>query len=174
MAGERICPRCGRIISPGRSACVCEATKPPRQPWAWERGVPIALVLLGAFFVVTGFAARLYHRTHQSLARQWYQHGEAELRLNRPAAAVEDFRMALAYAPADEKIELLMLRAGDTPRAEREFLRAQWIDRRQKGAFAGAGGLSCSPSVCSSSWMMNAELRPRSRWMLARIWRSQM
>jgi len=60
MEGDRPCPTCGQLMPFGQSEC----SERKGTLWSPEREslVLLAFPALVAFFVVTGFAARAYHR----------------------------------------------------------------------------------------------------------------
>src|ERR1700730_13933340 len=135
VESSQICPKCGRIILQGvpglqglpgprgaqgakgpqgqtqgqpESKMVCRCST-RRRYWLHSRETILLLCVVGLViaFGITGFAARLYHGRRAELARSWFDHGNAELKAGRAAAALSDFRAALVYAqrelPPDEQ-----------------------------------------------------------------------
>src|SRR5260370_937783 len=109
---DRGCPRCGRLIPYGRVDCAWCVT-----PGGFLRSaerqtlILISLVSLILLFVVTGLLAKFYHAEQKSLARQWYDRGQADLRAGRSDAALEDFRTALTYSPDNSLYDLRLAQA---------------------------------------------------------------
>ncbi len=80
-------------------------------------------------FAVTGIAAKFYHAERDSLARQWYERGAADLRAGRPATALEDFRTALVYSRGNDLYQLRVaqaLIAANQPEEARAYLLSLW------------------------------------------------
>lgn len=94
---SRVCPKCGRAIPEGKTACRCSR---PRRYWLHSRETILLLSVFGLViaFAITGFAARLYHGRRAGLARSWFDRGNAELKAGRAEQAVSDLRTALVYA----------------------------------------------------------------------------
>jgi len=87
------------------------------------------VVVIAAFFSLTTFAAHTYHRKQEQFARRWYQHGEEELKRSHPAAAVADFRNALAYSRDNDLYRLRLaqaLMADNRPQEARAHLLSLW------------------------------------------------
>ena len=64
------------------------------------------LVVTLALFTATVFLFRAFSNLRDRLAQRWLARGEAALHSGNPAAAVEDLRSALAYAPGRKDIEV--------------------------------------------------------------------
>ncbi len=111
MNADRFCPQCGRTIPWGQSQCShCF----PTGSLLWinrEALMLITLVILGALFVATGFAAKFYHAKEAALAKDWFGRGEAALKADRARRAVEDFRTALVYARDNRQYQLRLAEA---------------------------------------------------------------
>ena len=87
------------------------------------------IVVIAAFFSVTTFAARVYHRKQEQFGTVWFERGEQALRMARPAEAVEDFHNALAYSPDNDLYRLRLaeaLMADNRPREARSHLLSLW------------------------------------------------
>jgi tetratricopeptide (TPR) repeat protein len=99
MGEERYCPQCRKVIPWGEVEC----------PFCVERGtfwrslppetilllcIPILVVL----FVITSFAAKIYHSKQRALAEEWYHRGEADLKAGQARKAIGDFGRALDYS----------------------------------------------------------------------------
>ena len=61
--------------------------------------VAILVLITVAFSVLTHAYSEAYDRRRAVLGVQWFDRGQHDLKDNRPAAAVEDFRTALLYDP---------------------------------------------------------------------------
>src|SRR5215472_14437087 len=128
---DRLCPRCGQLIPAGRAGCpVC--TRPQGFLWSLEREtlVLLSLIMLGIFFVITGFAVKRYHASQLTLGGRWYERGQAALQSNRPEEAVDDFRTALVYARDNtvyqKRLAEALIKARHLPEAE-VYLRTLWV-----------------------------------------------
>lgn len=130
MEPERHCVQCGQAIPPDEADCP-RCSKPQGFLWWMRRETFLLLmfVVLIAFFVVTGFAAKYYHAEQRAMAEEWYARGEADLRMNEPRRALEDFRNALAYSKEDSLYRLrlaqALVAAGRTQEA-RTYLLSLW------------------------------------------------
>lgn len=71
----------------------------------------LSLTILGALFVVTGFAVKAYHARQKALGREWQDRGETALRTAQPERAVVDFRTALVYSRNDDLDQLRLAEA---------------------------------------------------------------
>jgi tetratricopeptide (TPR) repeat protein len=71
----------------------------------------LSLVVLLALFVGTTFAARFYHAKQASLAQQWFNRGNQELKAGNADVALEDFRNALSYSPDNGLFEFRLAQA---------------------------------------------------------------
>ncbi len=84
-------------------------TQPPERKWrltySREVGFLICIVLLLIFSGVTAFAARMYHKRIHVLADDWFAQGETSFRAGDAAAALADYRNALAFAPVNPKFQ---------------------------------------------------------------------
>jgi hypothetical protein len=74
-AAERYCPRCGRLISAGKTECPHGAA--PAESWNFPReGVVLAsFVLLVVHFCAMGFVSRMYHAKQNELGREFVLKG---------------------------------------------------------------------------------------------------
>jgi tetratricopeptide (TPR) repeat protein len=126
MEPDRACPQCGQPIPAGSAEC--PRCKLP-SPLGSETVLGLSLIALGALFILTGFAARSYHATYQSLGREWYARGESDLNAGRAQAAIVDFHTALLYARDSDLYQLSLARAlgaaGRTDEA-RAYLTSLW------------------------------------------------
>ena len=112
MEPERLCPQCGRKIPWGQTQC-------PFCPghggyfWSVRRDTFLAtvIVLLILLLFITGFTVRRFHAVERSLAQDWYTQGEQALRAGRAAAALADFRNALAYSRDNSLYQLRLAQA---------------------------------------------------------------
>ena len=87
------------------------------------------IVVIGAFFFFTTFAAHAYHRKQDQFGRMWYWRGEQALQQGHPAEAVEDFRDALAYSRDNDLYRLRLaqaLMADHRPQEARSYLLSLW------------------------------------------------
>ena len=87
------------------------------------------MVVIAAFFSVTTFAARVYHRKQEQFGAAWFERGEQALKRSRAAEAVEDFHNALAYSPDNDLYRLRLaeaLMADRRPREARSHLLRLW------------------------------------------------
>jgi tetratricopeptide (TPR) repeat protein len=82
-----------------------EARRHPR------RVLLLSLVILLLLFVGTSFAARFYHAQQASLAQQWFERGEGQLKAGQAQTALEDFRNALSYSPDNKLFEYRLAQA---------------------------------------------------------------
>lgn len=108
MDSNRACPQCGQPIPARISEC-------PRcnrhSLLGTELTLGLSLLGLAALFVLTGFAARSYHATYESLGREWYTRGERSLSAGEAQDAIVDFRTALIYVRASDAYQLSLARA---------------------------------------------------------------
>lgn len=112
MEPERRCPRCGRKIPWGQTACpFC----PGHTGYLWslrrETFLGLVIVLLIVLFVATGFIVKRFHTVEKSLAQDWYRRGEQALHAGRANAALADFRNALTYASDNSLFQLRLAQA---------------------------------------------------------------
>lgn len=81
----------------------------------WYQRQPVVIlwlaVLSAVLFVVAYTAKTTFERRRDHMARQWFATGEVALRQSRPGDAIEDFRSALAYAPANRQYRLKLAQA---------------------------------------------------------------
>jgi tetratricopeptide (TPR) repeat protein len=87
------------------------------------------IVVIAAFFSVTTFAARAYHRKEKQFGALWFKRGDDALKRSRPADAVEDFRNALAYSRDNDLYRLRLaqaLMADHRPQEARAHLLSLW------------------------------------------------
>lgn len=84
-------------------------TQPPEHKWrlTYSREVVflICIILLLIVSGVTAFAARMYHKRIHVLADGWFAQGETSFRAGNAAAALADYRNALAFAPVNSKFQ---------------------------------------------------------------------
>lgn len=83
--------------------------QPPESKWrltySHEAVFLICIVLLLIFSGVTAFAARMYHKRIHVLADDWFAQGESSFRAGNAAAALADYRNALAFTPVNPKFQ---------------------------------------------------------------------
>jgi len=112
MEVERRCPQCRKVIPSGEVEC----------PFCVERGtflrslpretiLLLCLPVLAVLFVVTGFAAKIYHSKQRALAAEWYHRGEADLKAGQARKAIEDFGRALVYSRDNRLYQLRLAQA---------------------------------------------------------------
>ena len=97
-----------------------------RQDYLLLAGLVAVIV---AFFSVTTFAARAYHRKQEQFGVRWSERGKAALRQSRPSEAVADFRNALAYSRDNDDYRLKLaqaLMADHRPQEARSYLLSLW------------------------------------------------
>lgn len=112
MEEDRRCPQCGKTIPWEEAEC----------PFCIERGtflwslpretilllcIPVLVVL----FVITGFAAKIYHSNQRALAEEWYHRGEADLKAGQVRKAIGDFGRALVYSRDNRLYQLRLAQA---------------------------------------------------------------
>ena len=108
MPSGRTCPQCGRSIPPGQFECPhCNR----RSAFAPETILALSLVGLAVLFTLTGITARLYHAKAESLGREWYARGEADLQAGKAEAAIADLRTALVYTRDSDLYQLSLAQA---------------------------------------------------------------
>lgn len=73
--------------------------------------VAILVVITVLFSTLTHSYTQAYDRRRTALGTQWFARGNQELKNNRPAAAVEDFRTALLYAPQNWEYRMHLAQA---------------------------------------------------------------
>jgi tetratricopeptide (TPR) repeat protein len=61
--------------------------------------VSVLILITIVFSALTHVYSQAYDRRRNTLGVEWFERGKVELKNNRPAAAVEDFRTALLYNP---------------------------------------------------------------------------
>jgi tetratricopeptide (TPR) repeat protein len=71
----------------------------------------MVIVLLILLFVITGFTVRRYHAVERGLAQDWYNQGEQALKAGHAAAALADFRNAVAYSRDNPLYQLRLAQA---------------------------------------------------------------
>jgi tetratricopeptide (TPR) repeat protein len=71
----------------------------------------LAALLLIPMFTVTGVVVRLFHSKQASIATDWEKAGNVNLQTGYAAAAIEDFRNSLLYAPDNSKLQLELAEA---------------------------------------------------------------
>jgi tetratricopeptide (TPR) repeat protein len=147
------------------------------------------IVVIAAFFSVTTFAARAYHRKQEQFAAAWFARGEDALKRSRPAEAVDNFRNALAFSrdsdlyrlrlaqalmaarrPLEARAHLLSLwekEPGDGPlNLELARLAAMWGDMRQALRYYHAATYGLWPDEpMAHRWQVQFEL---SEYLLKR------
>src|SRR5207302_4549467 len=115
------------------------ATAPPVSKPTAQREALVSLVLsalaIAAFAAVLGLTTR-FHSWQASLAERMYGRGEHDLQTGRAAAAIEDFRSALAF---DRDNPLYQFRLAQALEAEGRFDEAEsylinlWEHQPQNG-----------------------------------------
>src|SRR5689334_23208891 len=84
------------------------------------------------FFVAVTQLVQAFQRHETRLARNLFEQGQAEMKLNRPERAVADFRAALSFSHDHPEYELSLARAlRDTGRLDEaeSYLQRLWEDR---------------------------------------------
>ena len=71
----------------------------------------LSLIPLGLLFALTVTLARTYHAREAGLVQQWFRRGEQDMSAGQPGKALEDFRNALAYDPANDSVQLRLAEA---------------------------------------------------------------
>lgn len=128
--GDRLCPRCGQLIPAGHTECpVC--TAPQNFLWRLEREtlVVFCIILLVAFFAITGFITSRYHATEAALGGHWYEKGAKALKAHQPLKAVDAFHTALVYSRDNSTYQLQLAEAlveSDRLNEADAYLRALW------------------------------------------------
>lgn len=131
MEGDRVCPNCGHLIQRGQAECPqCRAAS-QRWPRKGETVLLLSLVTLGALFTITGLAVKGYHAHQEALANEWYEKGQAALRLGQAGQAVVDFRTALVYS-RDNDLDQLHLAEALMAADRLDEARAYLEDLRQR------------------------------------------
>ena len=137
MPPNPVCPRCGEPLPSAEPDCpYCAGRKKVpllhREPLVIAGVVIIAAALwAGATFVTAAYAAR-----QQSLARQWFNRGEADVRAGRLDDAISKLRTALAYSPDNFEYRLKLaeaLAAAGRTRQAQAYLRALWDEEPGNG-----------------------------------------
>jgi tetratricopeptide (TPR) repeat protein len=112
----------------------------PPTPW-WRNDAVIfaALVFIAAIaFSATYVVTSTYKRREDSLARRWYQMGDANLTSGEPKLAVADFRTALLYSRDNPQFRLRLAEAlaadNDIPQAIAYFLNL-WEEQPGNGNY---------------------------------------
>ncbi len=73
--------------------------------------VGILVLITIIFSTLTHSYTRAYDRRRGELGREWFERGNQELKDNRSASAIEDFRTALLYAPENWEYRLHLAEA---------------------------------------------------------------
>lgn len=81
------------------------------RPYFRETIVAFSLAALVVSFSIAGLVTRLYHDQQESMAKQWYQRGNAKLAAGHAAEAVDDFSNALVYSRRNDLFELRLAQA---------------------------------------------------------------
>lgn len=122
------CLDCGAEIPAGGRDCpVCaarDAAGPSRQT-----AVLLSLLLLSVLFVVTGFAARAFHRHEELLAEEWLHRGEEALAAGHTSPAIDALRNSLVYAKGNPQAQLRLaqtLAVAGRDEEARTYLRTLW------------------------------------------------
>lgn len=87
------------------------------------------MIPLGLLFVLTAALAGAYHAREESLAREWFRRGNADLASAHSREANEDFRNSLSYDPENRLVQLRLaeaLLAGGQSAAARSYLLTLW------------------------------------------------
>lgn len=71
----------------------------------------LSLVVLTILFLVTGFAAQMYHAKEKALGEEWNLRGSTDLKDGQPEKAIVDFRTALVYYRENDACELSLAKA---------------------------------------------------------------
>jgi tetratricopeptide (TPR) repeat protein len=108
---DRRCPECSQPLALGEAECPHCKARNDRQPYHSETVLILTLIGLAVLFVITGFAARLYHAKETALGEEWYARGEQQLKAGQAERAVADFRTALVYSRDDYRYELRLAQA---------------------------------------------------------------
>lgn len=79
--------------------------------FAAETILALSLVGLAVLFTLTEITARLYHAKYESLGREWYAQGQADLKAGKAEAGITDFRTALVYTRDSDLYQLRLAQA---------------------------------------------------------------
>jgi len=117
---------------------VTDASPTPLPWWRNDAVIFAALVLVAAAgFGATYAITKAYDRRQDSLARRWFQLGEADLSSGKPQAAISDFRTALIYSRDNPQYRLRLAQAlaanNNIPQAIAYFLNL-WEEQPGSGA----------------------------------------
>lgn len=134
---DRLCPRCGKPLQEG--AADCPNCAPPGRPLRLGQQ-PIVLmgvaVIAAALWTATHFFTRAYVARQDHLARDWFQHGQADVEAGRLASAIADYRTALAYSHDNFAYRLRLaqaLVAAHQWRQAEAYLLALWDEQPGNG-----------------------------------------
>jgi tetratricopeptide (TPR) repeat protein len=116
------------------SSVLAEGGLSPRKTSDRDTTLVLSLFGLVILFAVAGVTARFFHAKEQSLGREWYARGQADLQAGKPQVAIVDFRNALAYSRDNALYRLhlaLALTAANRIEEARAHLLSLW--ERQPG-----------------------------------------
>lgn len=106
MEGDRCCPNCGQLILPGEADCPRCKAEGRAGTYGTETILVFSLIVLAILFVVTGFAAQMYHAKERALGEEWCALGLRDLQASQPEKAIVEFRTALLYDRGNADCEL--------------------------------------------------------------------
>jgi tetratricopeptide (TPR) repeat protein len=106
MEESRRCTRCGQSILPGEAECPRCNAHGRAGTYRAETVLVFSLIVLAILFVVTGFAAQMYHTKERALGEEWCSRGLKDLKASQPEKAIVEFRTALLYYRENRDCEL--------------------------------------------------------------------
>jgi tetratricopeptide (TPR) repeat protein len=71
----------------------------------------VTLLLLLLLIIFTAFVTRMYHKKYHVLADEWFARGEASFQAGDAAAALNDYRNAMIYSPANPNFQFHLARS---------------------------------------------------------------
>ncbi len=112
MAEDRWCPQCRKVIPWGEAECpFCVEPGPFWRSLPRETILLLCIPILVALFVITSFAAKIYHSKQRALAEEWYEQGEGDLKAGQARKAIGDFDRALFYSRDNRLYRLRLAQA---------------------------------------------------------------
>ncbi len=130
MDTERRCSQCGKAIPWGEAECpFCVEGGSFLQSLSRETILLLCIPVLVVLFVITSFAATIYHSQQRALAQEWYLRGEAGLKSGQAPEAIKDFGRALAYSRDNRLYRLRLaqaLQAANRPEEAGPYLLNLW------------------------------------------------
>ena len=112
MEPERRCSQCGQVIPWSQVECPrCAERGSFLESLPRETILLLYIPVLAVLFVVTGYAAKIYHSKQTALAKEWYLRGEADLKAGKARKAIEDLSEALVYSRSNRLYRLRLAQA---------------------------------------------------------------